>query len=75
MLSGEKRWRKSTRTAAMPSRQPIFLPAARERGVKVTGSSTIRCPAFSSRAVISGSMSKRSAVSPRPRATVVRMIL
>ena len=31
----------STRTAATPSRQPIFLPAARERGVNVTGRSTI----------------------------------
>ena len=51
------------------------ITAARERGENFTGRSTIRYPPASSRAVISGSMSKRSAVSGSPRARSPRMIL
>ena len=57
-----RRKRTSVFIAANPSRQPIFLPAARDRGANVTGRSTMRWPARSSGAVISGSMSKRFAV-------------
>ena len=56
-------------SARTPSRQPIFLPCARDRGSNRTGSSWMRWPRRSSRAVISGSMSKRLAVSSSERAT------
>src|SRR5262249_1921586 len=53
--------RTSIAIACRPSRHRIFLPAARDRGENVTGRSRIRWPPSSSFAVISGSMSKRSA--------------